>query len=102
MDRHFSPELRLFSVSWLFSVGIFMMNDRDFHNEQSRFSWWTIEIFVMNGENFQWQNVTFIMTDPEMLIALAKMQLLWETAQLLVTHASVTYVLYEFFFLLQV
>ena len=42
------------------------------------------------------------MTDPEMLIALAKMQLLWETAQLLVTHASVTYVLYEFFFLLQV
>ena len=45
MDRHFSPELSLFSVSWLFSVGIFMMNDRDFHNEQ-------VKIFMMNNRDF--------------------------------------------------
>ena len=36
-----------------------------------------------------------------MLIALAKMQLLWETARLLVTRFSFIYVFYEFFFLLQ-
>ena len=41
------------------------------------------------------------MTDPELLIPLAKMQLLWETARLLVTRVNVIYVLDEFFFLLQ-
>ena len=37
--------------SW-WTVEIFMINGRDFHDERSRFSWWTVDIFIMNGRHF--------------------------------------------------
>ena len=43
--------------SW-WTVEIFMINDLDFHVERFKFSWWQVDIFIM--------------TDPGLFIALAK------------------------------
>ena len=66
--RYFHEEQSRFSC-W--TVEIFMMNDWDFHDERSRFSWWTVQIFMMNGPDFHddrwWKVEIFIMIGPELL-----------------------------------
>ena len=68
MERHFGQKLRF----------IFMMNDQDFHDKRSTFPWWMAEIFMM--------------TDPELLIALTKIP----------AFMGPTVSRWEFFFLLLV
>ena len=52
--------LRVVDIS-LQTVEIFMMNDQDFQVERSRFSWWTIEIFMLNGRDFSCWTVEIFM-----------------------------------------
>ena len=50
-----------------------MMNGWDFHDHRSRFSWWTVEIFMINSHSFHEDKVEiFMMTGPKLLIASAK------------------------------
>ena len=52
------------------TVEIFMMNGPVFHVEQSKFSWWTVKIFMLNGRDFHvdrsrfscWPTQIFMMT----------------------------------------
>ena len=51
MHRHFSLKLRFHVEPSRFScwtVKIFMLNGPDFHDDRSRFSRWTVEIFILN------------------------------------------------------
>ena len=78
MERHFRQKLRLHVERSRFSwwrVEIFMMNGRGFHDKPSRFWWWTVEDFMRNGRDFHderlrfswWTVEIFMMTGPELL-----------------------------------
>ena len=55
MERHFGQKLRFrvkrSRISY-WTVEIFMLNGRDFHEKRLRFSCWTVEIFMTNGPDF--------------------------------------------------
>ena len=69
MERHFGQKLKFHvkrsRISY-WTVEIFMLNGPDFHDKRLRFSCWTVEIFMTNGPDFhderswfsQWQVMT--------------------------------------------
>ena len=63
MYRHFSLKLRFHVEPSRFScwtVEIFMLNGPDFHDDRSRFSCWTVEIFMMIGRDFHVERSRFL------------------------------------------
>ena len=58
---------------WRFScwtVKIFMLNTQDFHNERSRFSWWNSRDFHVERSRFSWWTVEiFTMTHNDAIMA---------------------------------
>ena len=68
-SRYFYEQSRF---SW-WMVEIFMMNDQGFHHDRCRFSWWTVKIFIMTDQDFHdewsrfssWLVQIFIMTGPD-------------------------------------
>ena len=81
MERHLGQKLIFFFMMFIFeillwTVKIFMMTGRDFHDYRSRFLWWQVEVSVMTGWDFLddgsrfswWQVKIFMMTGRDFII----------------------------------
>ena len=96
-SRYFYEQSRF---SW-WMVEIFMMNDQGFHHDWSRFSSWLVQIFIMTGPDFHHERSRIAYCfgyNPKVQGEHLAVQLLWGATWLLVTCVSLIYLVDEFFF----